>query len=157
MDLDIQILNRAWPVLKQRLKILRWVIPSVKDKDGNITRDECVVFQFMVSGKTGSPALALTNSMPYVKKWLEEHPQRQNKDAYLFINKYGNAPARNTLFKTYMWYRNEIFPKLLKDQNIPLEDRKVIKRILEEGKWNPYVIRHSALTLKAKSRMMSDI
>ena len=148
---------RPHELLKLNIKDLKErLIPSVKDNSGNVTRDECVVFQFVVSGKTGSRALALTNSMPYVKKWLEEHPQRQNKDAFLFINKYGNAPARNSLFQTYMWYKNEMFPKLLKDQNVPLEDRKIIQRMLEERKWNPYVIRHSALTLKAKNRMMSD-
>ncbi len=39
--------------------------------------------EVLVNGKTGTRHLPLIDSLPYVKEWLDEHPQRSNKNAYL--------------------------------------------------------------------------
>ena len=71
---------RPHELLKLKIKDLKErVIPAVKD------RPECVIYQFLVKGKTGTRALALTNSMAYAKEWLAHHPQRANKEAFPFL------------------------------------------------------------------------
>lgn len=37
--------------------------------------------EVLVNGKTGSRHLPLIDSLPYVKEWLDQHPQRNNKNA----------------------------------------------------------------------------
>jgi hypothetical protein len=39
--------------------------------------------EVLVNGKTGTRHLPLIDSLPYVKEWLDHHPQRNNKNAYL--------------------------------------------------------------------------
>ncbi|MFW6048155.1 MAG: tyrosine-type recombinase/integrase [Candidatus Natronoplasma sp.] len=43
-------------------------------------------FKIVVEGKTGSRRLPLIESVPYLKKWLEDHPDRENKEAPLWVN-----------------------------------------------------------------------
>jgi hypothetical protein len=50
---------------------------------------------------------------------------------------------------TYAKYKNEIFPKLLDDPNVPTEDKEKIRELLKKP-WNRFVRRHSALTEKSK-------
>ena len=42
--------------------------------------------EVLVSGKTGSRHIPLISSIPYLKDWLEAHPQRGNSNAYLIPN-----------------------------------------------------------------------
>ncbi len=42
--------------------------------------------KIVVDGKTGSRRIPLIESVPYLNKWLEEHPNRENKDAPLWVN-----------------------------------------------------------------------
>jgi integrase/recombinase XerD len=39
--------------------------------------------EVLVNGKTGSRPIPLISSIPYVKDWLDSHPQRGNPGAYL--------------------------------------------------------------------------
>jgi integrase/recombinase XerD len=39
--------------------------------------------EVLVNGKTGSRPIPLISSIPYVKDWLDSHPQRGNPNAYL--------------------------------------------------------------------------
>ena len=45
--------------------------------------------------------------------------------------------------------KNEVFTKLLTNPNVIPEDKQKIKELLKKP-WNPYIIRHSALTEKSK-------
>lgn len=45
--------------------------------------------------------------------------------------------------------REKAFPKLLEDPNVPSEDKKIMKGLLQKP-WNPYIQRHYSLTEKAK-------
>jgi hypothetical protein len=49
----------------------------------------------------------------------------------------------------YRRYKDELFPKLLKDPNVTPEDKQKIEQLLEKP-WNPYIRRHSSLTEKSK-------
>ena len=48
-----------------------------------------------------------------------------------------------------MTLKNEVFTKLLTNPNVMPEDKEKIRELLKKP-WNPYIIRHSALTEKSK-------
>jgi integrase/recombinase XerD len=47
--------------------------------------------EILVNGKTGTRTLPLINSIPYVKDWLDEHPQRANPNAPLICEGQDNC------------------------------------------------------------------
>ena len=150
---------RPHELLRLRIKDLKErIIPPLKDTiTGVIKRQECIIFQFTVTGKTGTRTLALTNSMPYIQNWLIQHPAGANKESLLFggyrkSRNQGLTP--NNLHKIYtITYKQDYFPSLLKSDNVPDADKEIIKRMLEERRWNPYIIRHCSLTWKSKERL----
>ncbi len=108
--------------------------------------------EILINGKTGSRHIPLINSIPYVKDWLDEHPFRTNSNSPLicgFGKSLGRVMVEAHLWRIYKKYRTEFFPKLLDDQNIPLEDKQKITELMAKP-WNPYIRRHSALTEKSK-------
>src|SRR5439155_13878059 len=93
----------------------------------------------------------LINSIPYVKDWLDEHPQRANPNAPLICGagkSLGRPIKPETIGDIYSRYKSEVFPKLLEDPNVPQEDKRMIMNLLNKP-WNPYIRRHSALTEKS--------
>ena len=52
-----------------------------------------------------------------------------------------------SIFKTYEKYKKKIFPDLLESPNVTAEDKQKIRELLKKP-FNPYVMRHSALTHK---------
>src|SRR5207245_2499342 len=48
----------------------------------------------------------------------------------------------------YRYYKSKYFPKLLKDPNVPTDEKQKIIKLLDKP-WNPYIRRHSALTEKS--------
>jgi len=108
--------------------------------------------EVLVNGKTGQRHIPLINSIPYLKDWLDDHPQSANPNAYLicgFDKSLGAQIEENTMNHVYSRYKNNIFPKLLEDRNIPTDDKEKIIELLKK-RWNPYVRRHTALTEKSK-------
>jgi integrase/recombinase XerD len=107
-----------------------------------------------LNGKTGPRQTPLTQSIPYVKDWLSEHPSRNNPNAPLFVsmNNHSNGRkklAANSLFLIYDYYKKVFFPKLLQDPSIPNQDKEKVKALLAKP-WHPYVRRHTDLTEKSK-------
>jgi integrase/recombinase XerD len=109
--------------------------------------------EVLVNGKTGSRSIPLIDSIPYVKDYLDhEHPQSANPNAiFLCGNRkiLGRILNVSSLAMVYGRYKDELFPKLLRDPNVPPEDKQKIEQLLKKP-WNPYVRRHSALTDKSK-------
>jgi hypothetical protein len=106
----------------------------------------------VVNGKTGTRPIPLTNSIPYLKDYLDhEHPQPRNPNAPL-ISGVGKGlgrhirPIRITII--YNECKKHVFPKLLESPNVLPEDKPRIKELLNKP-WNPYIRRHSALTEKS--------
>jgi integrase/recombinase XerD len=108
--------------------------------------------QIQVSGKTGTRTLPLIVCIPYVKDWLDDHPQRTNPNAHIFCGlrkNLGRQLTRFALYDTYAHYKGKVFPKLLEDTNVPTADKVIIRELLNKP-WAPYVQRHYSLTEKAK-------
>lgn len=118
--------------------------------------------EIVVSGKTKQRPLPLINSISYVKKWLNEHPMKNNPEAPLFPNALGKnrgkAMDSNALWILYvMHYQKGIhnkkkdlpgyFQRLLQDPEVPREDKEKLEVLLQK-RWNPYVRRHTGLTEK---------
>jgi hypothetical protein len=97
--------------------------------------------EVLVSGKTGSRHIPLINSIPYVKDWLDEHPQKGNTSAPLIcglgksLGKYIQSSTLNTIYDNY---KMVLFPKLSQDSNISEEDKQKITELLKKP-WNPYI------------------
>jgi integrase len=112
----------------------------------------------LFESKTKPRTLPLIFSLPYVKDWIEAHPKRNEGDAFLFPSladyNFGEQLSENALYKQYTrTYQNRYYPSLLLESSIPERDKAYIKNMLTKP-WNPYIIRHSALT--AKSKILKD-
>ena len=110
--------------------------------------------EVLVSGKTGTRTLPLIDSIPYIKEWIAEHPERDNPNYPLFITlsdkNRGNQLSPTALLKQYKeTYHAVTFPRLLEKCEIPNGDKDTIRAMLKKP-WKLYVQRHSALTEKAK-------
>jgi hypothetical protein len=110
--------------------------------------------EILVNGKTGQRHIPLINSIPYLKDWLDDHPQRGNPNAPLICG-YGRSLGRFihpvAMTQIYHAYQLRYFLGLTYDTNanVPPEDKKKIIELLKKP-WNPYIRRHSALTDKSK-------
>jgi len=108
----------------------------------------------LVNGKTGTRNIPLFSAVPYIKDWLDSHPQRGNPNSYLIPSmdrkhrRFGNKMISISLNLIYRKYKLEFFPALLEDPKVPPEDKQKIKDLLQKP-WNPYIRRHSALTQKS--------
>jgi integrase/recombinase XerD len=115
--------------------------------------------EISVTGKTGPRIIPLFNSIPYVKDWQNNHPQPGNQYALLIpsMNRatFGRKLSATTLNGIYRKYRTKIFPRLLDDENVPIEDKNKIRKLLKK-RWNPYVRRHTGLTEKSKNRQLNE-
>jgi len=89
-------------------------------------------FKIVVEGKTGSRRLPLIESVPYLKKWLEDHPDRENKEAPLWVN-IGKVNEGKKM--SYPSIR-----KMLKE----IRDRSDVEKPV-----NPHNFRHSRATYMA--------
>ena len=83
--------------------------------------------EVLVNGKTGSRSIPLIDSIPYVKDYLVYgHPQSSNSSSILLC---GNRKSLGrilnvlSLAQIYERYKCKLFPKLLSDPNVPLEDK----------------------------------
>ncbi len=116
--------------------------------------------EVLVNGKTGSRTIPLIDSIPYVKDWINEHPQKGNLNAPLIcgyaksIGRYLKPRSPNKLYDNY---KKGLFSKLAvvtaegestTEYNIPKHDKQKIKELLKKP-WNPYIRRHSALAEKS--------
>ena len=124
------------------------------------TTDDRQYAEVLVNGKTGSRHIPLINSIPFVKDYLDhEHPQPRNRNAP-FICGTGKSLGRHMgvrgLYAVYINYQKKLFPKLLKDQNVSLEDKEGIRHLLRKP-WNPYIRRHTALTEKSLNPKIAHI
>jgi integrase len=111
----------------------------------------------ITESKTNPRTLPLIFSIPYVKDWIDSHPMRNNPNAFLFISladsNYGEQLSENSLYKQYTRrYRKFYFPKLI-DSSIPDLDKSYLRNLLTKP-WNPFILRHSALT--AKSQILKE-
>jgi integrase/recombinase XerD len=105
-----------------------------------------------VNGKTGTRAIPLINSIPYLKDYLDhEHPCPGNTNAPLISGtgkKLGRHIDPTRMYQVYIELQTKIFPKMLESPEVVPEDKPLIRELLKKP-WNPYIRRHSALTEKS--------
>jgi len=96
-------------------------------------------------GKTGPGGFVLTNSFWDVATWYNEHPFK-HPEVPLICDSTGQALQPETLRKWLYELRDKITKMLqngsIKDQ----QEASKLKHFVEEKKWNPYCLRHSAIT-----------
>ncbi len=138
---------RPHEILKLRLKDITFKTTSAGQQYAEV----------LVNGKTGSRTIPLIDSIPFVKDWIDEHPQQGNLNAPLicgYAKSIGRRLKPKTLTKIYDNYKKGLFPKLVataeeRRGDIPEEDKQEIKELLKKP-WNPYIRRHSSITEKSK-------
>ncbi len=104
----------------------------------------------IADSKTKPRTLPLIFSVPYVKEWIESHPFVNNPNSWLFISlgdsSFGKQLTENALYKQYSRnYKQKYFTNLSNDPSIEERDRAYLRNLLTKP-WNPYIMRHSALT-----------
>ena len=108
--------------------------------------------EVLVNGKTGTRHLPLIDSLPYIKEWIDQHPQRNNPEAFFICSmdrrNFCKQLTVRGLYGVYTRYEKKYFPRLLKDPIVPKEDKHKLELLLRKP-WNPYIRRHSALTQKS--------
>ena len=97
--------------------------------------------------KTGSGPILLTYSFPYVRDWLNEHPFKNSPDARLICSLLNGSPIKPEAMWTMMKQLRERIIRMLESGSITDEnERTKLEYLIKTKKWNPYCIRHSAIT-----------
>jgi len=72
--------------------------------------------EVLVNGKTGSRHIPLIDSIPYVKDWVQQHPQQGNPNAHLicgYAKSLGRRLKPRSLYNKYDNYKKGLFTKLV--------------------------------------------
>jgi integrase/recombinase XerD len=97
--------------------------------------------------KTGTGPILLTTSFPYVRDWLNEHPFKYESNSRLICNLINGSPIIADNIDKVMKQLPERIVRLLANGEITnIEEREKLENLLKTKKWNPYCIRHSAIT-----------
>src|SRR5215207_4544707 len=97
--------------------------------------------------KTGAGPILLTVSFPFVRDWLNEHPFRNEANARLICNLLTGAPVKAEAMWTMMKQLRNRIVRMIENGAIN-NDQEIqkLEYLLKSKKWNPYCIRHSAIT-----------
>ena len=97
--------------------------------------------------KTGSGPILLTLSFPYVRDWLNEHPFKNEPNARLICSLVTGSPIRSDSLWTMMKQLRIRIKRLLQNGSITNSvEREQLEFLLKTKKFNPYCLRHSAIT-----------
>lgn len=97
--------------------------------------------------KTGGGPILLTCSFPYVRDWLNKHPFKNTPEARLICNLQNGAPIKpDSLCAVMKQLRHRIIRMLESGMISNLEEKQKLEYLLRTKKWNPYCLRHSAIT-----------
>ncbi len=97
--------------------------------------------------KTGTGPVLLTSSFPYLRDWLNEHPFKNEPNARLICNLLTGGPIKPDALCTVMKQLRKRIVRLLEKNSIAEDnERQKLELLLKTKKWNPYCIRHSAIT-----------
>jgi integrase/recombinase XerD len=100
--------------------------------------------------KIGSGPILLTLSFPYVRDLLNQHPLRNRPDAALIRSLINCKPVTSDAMWTIMKQLKIRIIRMIESGQIKdSEERQKLEYLLRTKKWNPYCIRHSAITTDA--------
>lgn len=97
--------------------------------------------------KTGTGPILLTLSFPYVRDWLNEHPFKNESNASLICSLVNGSPINPEALWTMMQQLRKRILNMI-DSGVIKDDKEIEKlnHLLLTKRWNPYCIRHSAIT-----------
>ncbi len=102
--------------------------------------------------KTGTGPVLLTLSFPYVRDWLNMHPFSDNAKAKVICSlKNGAAVKPESMWNMMQSLRKRITRLLKKGEITDPAERERVEHLLKTKRWNPYCIRHSAITYDSDS------
>jgi integrase/recombinase XerD len=143
---DTQIRNKAALALFWDLDARNHEITMLKIKNIRL-REKYGEGEIPHEAKTGSGPILLTMSFPYVRDWLNIHPLKNEPEARLICNLYTGLPVRPEATWTMLkLLRRRILRLLDKGEIQDAVERKRLEYLLRTKKWNPYCLRHSAIT-----------
>jgi hypothetical protein len=143
--------NKAALTLFWDLDARNHEVTMLKIKNVRI-RDKYGEGEVPYEAKTGSGPMLLTCSFPYIRDWLNEHPFRNNPEARLICNLYNGAPVKpESMWSMMKQLRDRIARLLEKGEITDPKEREYLEYLLHRKKWNPYCIRHSAITYDSDS------
>jgi integrase/recombinase XerD len=97
--------------------------------------------------KTGADPILLMCSFPYVRDWMNAHPFKNEPDARLICNLHTGAPLNpKTLWGMMEQLKKRIINLLENGKIIDSSEKEKLEYLVKTKKWNPYCIRHSAIT-----------
>jgi integrase/recombinase XerD len=97
--------------------------------------------------KTGGGPILLTCSFPCVRDWLNLHPLKDDPEARLICNLYdGKAVGPEAMWGMMKRLKERIEHMIKQGSVTDPQEREKLQRLLLTKKWNPYCIRHSAIT-----------
>ena len=105
---------RSHEILKLRLKDIHFKNSS-----------DCQYAEVLLNGKTGNRNIPLISSLPYLKDWIDQHPQSGNPNGQLICGlgkTLGRRLTTHAVYQIYKNYREKVFPKLLDNPSVPPED-----------------------------------
>jgi integrase/recombinase XerD len=89
----------------------------------------------------------LTCSFPYVRDWLNKHPFKNTAEARLICTLRNGAPIKPEALWTMMKQLKQRIEKMVENEIVKdLKERNRLVYLLRNKKWNPYRLRHSAIT-----------
>ncbi len=98
------------------------------------------------TAKTGSGPILLTFSFPYLRDWLNEHPDRNNTEARLICILKDGLPFYTGYIYDIMSHLKKRIKRLVISGSITDQrEKERLEYFLSTKKWNPYSIRHSAI------------
>jgi integrase/recombinase XerD len=117
-------------------------------KIGNIRlRERYAEGEIPHNTKTGGGPILLTTSFPYVRDWLNKHPFKNSAESRLICSLRNGAPIKPDALCTMLkQLRNRIDRMVEKGSVTEQSEREKLEYLLRTKKWNPYCLRHSAIT-----------
>ena len=100
----------------------------IRDIVFKIAPDKKHYAEMVVNGKTGSLSIPLIYPIPYLKDWIRQHPQSENLNSILLcgLGKSLGRVMNVKLRRLYEKYKENFFPRLLENPNLPPEDKQKI-------------------------------
>jgi hypothetical protein len=115
---------------------------------GNIRlRERYAEGEIPYNTKTGGGPILLTCSFPYVRDWLNKHPFKNTPQARLICSMRNGAPIKPEALWTMLKQLRKRIERMIENGSIAEQaEREKLEYLLRTKKWNPYCLRHSAIT-----------
>jgi integrase/recombinase XerD len=109
--------------------------------------------------KTGRRDILLRGSFPYCRDWLNQHPHRNNPNAYFFYDLRDSTKPMTyaSIYYTFRTFKERIQQYYNDGIISDPEERKKIEEFLTYRKFNPYCIRTSAIREDAETLSTSNL